>query len=686
MKDVYYIYIQIARSCLMAIRAVLCLYVTISSPIYSYDQNHLNQLNTTKACPGCDLSGITTNKITPGALRGAYLEGANFSGSNLSNADFSQSSLTGSNIKNSFWWTNVYTKDGYLQHPTVIWLTGGSNRTGQNLEGALSNTHYYPDQAHKVEFKKGLFRTLNNKFKNDPNIITYSQGSRPNHLSFLQNLFTQDERRDETGYLRIARIIVNAYLGGSNPLTSIHKEFETLNSVLSSKTNSYQNPDIIVLGQDKIKNANLAYGTFPGQTEEKTFYLKEGLPKSGYISLYYHQLNACNNPSNPMPLYKWDSQSNRLVEINKTGHQRCCYVVTLEYDNLTFDTITITNAAKDTGFKVRGVYASNQNGSPTGGEFALAPVDHQNISDVCTNVGYQVDATQSAPNITTPVRLRLVNEADSNFVVHLGIRPKYEKNSFPIAQYFWDIFLRSQLESMGAINSSFNNWNSSRTISEEKRLLAQAMQPLTFMFPSGLPQYLSPLIQTTINGNEQVIIDMSEYINNMPTNLSGANFTGATLNSTHFNGSELRGTNFSNVQAPNSQFNYTFQSGTNFSGATLTNAQFKEAFIYNTNFTKAQLTNALFERALIGYGGFVDANLLGTQFHGTTFTNHIGIRNSNNSPVNLSKTQLWRAYLRGTDWSSINLNMKETSFMDPSFHNICYPYYNQGFGLTQEAQ
>jgi uncharacterized protein YjbI with pentapeptide repeats len=84
-----------------------------AQPIRSEDLNHIQQLLSTKKCPGCDLTGagLVLAKL-PGAdlsqanlaganLSQANLTGANLSGANLVGVSFSGTNLLGANLRNA---------------------------------------------------------------------------------------------------------------------------------------------------------------------------------------------------------------------------------------------------------------------------------------------------------------------------------------------------------------------------------------------------------------------------------------------------------------------------------------------------------------------------------------------------------------------------------------------------------
>ena len=72
----------------VSIRFSICSFVLaimLPSMALGFDQTHLHQLKHTKACPGCDLSGLN--------LTGAHLKEADLSGANLAEAKLAKANL-----------------------------------------------------------------------------------------------------------------------------------------------------------------------------------------------------------------------------------------------------------------------------------------------------------------------------------------------------------------------------------------------------------------------------------------------------------------------------------------------------------------------------------------------------------------------------------------------------------------
>ena len=90
--------------------------VSLSSPAFSENLQHTNQLLATKQCQQCDLSGTG---LVMANLSGANLVGANLSHANLSRANLAGADLRGANLSG----TSLY----------------GANLSGANLRGAILN-------------------------------------------------------------------------------------------------------------------------------------------------------------------------------------------------------------------------------------------------------------------------------------------------------------------------------------------------------------------------------------------------------------------------------------------------------------------------------------------------------------------------------------------------------------------
>jgi uncharacterized protein YjbI with pentapeptide repeats len=71
-----------------------------TSNAWAANQEHINQLEGTGKCPGCDLSGVSLVGIdlAKAQLQNANLNGANFTGANLSGADLTGISAVGANF------------------------------------------------------------------------------------------------------------------------------------------------------------------------------------------------------------------------------------------------------------------------------------------------------------------------------------------------------------------------------------------------------------------------------------------------------------------------------------------------------------------------------------------------------------------------------------------------------------
>jgi len=90
--------------------------LSFSSPAFSENLQHTNQLLATKQCQQCNLSGTG---LVMADLSGANLAGANLSNANLSRANLVGADLSGANLSG----TSLY----------------GANLSGANLSGAIFN-------------------------------------------------------------------------------------------------------------------------------------------------------------------------------------------------------------------------------------------------------------------------------------------------------------------------------------------------------------------------------------------------------------------------------------------------------------------------------------------------------------------------------------------------------------------
>jgi uncharacterized protein YjbI with pentapeptide repeats len=86
--------------------------------------NKVNQLLTTRQCPGCDLQGVDLEK--------ANLSNANLSGANLTDADLKEANLTRANLRNANF-TSADLEDAILTNADV----NGANFTGADIEGII---------------------------------------------------------------------------------------------------------------------------------------------------------------------------------------------------------------------------------------------------------------------------------------------------------------------------------------------------------------------------------------------------------------------------------------------------------------------------------------------------------------------------------------------------------------------
>lgn len=104
----------------------------------------VNQLRSTKQCPGCDLQGadleradlssanLSNANLTRAELEKANLSNANLSGANLTNADLENANFTGANLQNA----NLTGADLEEANFTGADVTG-ANFTGAKLEDTI---------------------------------------------------------------------------------------------------------------------------------------------------------------------------------------------------------------------------------------------------------------------------------------------------------------------------------------------------------------------------------------------------------------------------------------------------------------------------------------------------------------------------------------------------------------------
>jgi hypothetical protein len=120
----------------LMITAVLSLVLAVLLPsmAMAFDQTQLDQLKSTKACPGCDL-------IAESLPAGANLEGVNLKGANLQDADLERVNLKGANLEGAKCWQahmpranleGANLKGAYLE---------GAELAGANLKGANLSVH-----------------------------------------------------------------------------------------------------------------------------------------------------------------------------------------------------------------------------------------------------------------------------------------------------------------------------------------------------------------------------------------------------------------------------------------------------------------------------------------------------------------------------------------------------------------
>lgn len=106
--------------------------------------NKVNQLLTTRQCPGCNFQGVDleradlrgvnlSNANLNGAdLTQANLSNANLSGANLTDADLKEANLTRANLRNANF-TSADLEDAILTNADV----NGANFTGADIEGII---------------------------------------------------------------------------------------------------------------------------------------------------------------------------------------------------------------------------------------------------------------------------------------------------------------------------------------------------------------------------------------------------------------------------------------------------------------------------------------------------------------------------------------------------------------------
>jgi uncharacterized protein YjbI with pentapeptide repeats len=98
--NAYLMNLQSYRCHIVVILTTLLFTLTtaIASPAYAFTQSNFDTLQSTKKCPGCDLSGIV---LLGADLSGATLRDANLSGADLSNATLTNASLARANLSNA---------------------------------------------------------------------------------------------------------------------------------------------------------------------------------------------------------------------------------------------------------------------------------------------------------------------------------------------------------------------------------------------------------------------------------------------------------------------------------------------------------------------------------------------------------------------------------------------------------
>ncbi|WP_414528256.1 pentapeptide repeat-containing protein [Nodularia chucula] len=106
--------------------------------------NKLNQLLTTRQCPGCNFQGVDLEKadlrgvnlsnanLNDADLTQANLSNAKLSGANLTDADLKEANLTRANLRNANF-TSADLEDAILTNADV----NGANFTGADIEGIV---------------------------------------------------------------------------------------------------------------------------------------------------------------------------------------------------------------------------------------------------------------------------------------------------------------------------------------------------------------------------------------------------------------------------------------------------------------------------------------------------------------------------------------------------------------------
>ena len=107
-----------------AVSATIVIGFFLCAGTWAANQDDLNTLNTTKQCPGCDLSNANlSNMVLTGAnLKGANLTGANLAYANLSNANLRKANLTNANMV----YTNLTGTHMSRVNPTNTNFTGAT--------------------------------------------------------------------------------------------------------------------------------------------------------------------------------------------------------------------------------------------------------------------------------------------------------------------------------------------------------------------------------------------------------------------------------------------------------------------------------------------------------------------------------------------------------------------------------
>jgi uncharacterized protein YjbI with pentapeptide repeats len=152
----------------------------VATSAWAANPDHINQLESTGKCPGCDLSGASFVGIdlADAQLQNAKLNGANFAGANLSGANFTGVSAVGANFlgadmqgaileKGSFVYANLV-KAKLNNALLKITDLQGANLAEADLTGAkVTKTDFVGANLYKMKASRSLRDQANGNFFKD---------------------------------------------------------------------------------------------------------------------------------------------------------------------------------------------------------------------------------------------------------------------------------------------------------------------------------------------------------------------------------------------------------------------------------------------------------------------------------------------------------------------------------------